>query len=172
MRAHLRNVDYLKYAAPISADSSDNQIRREAYKQMAIMIRKIKISVCIVFTATMVATLAAKCEAAHTVKAVLVDQESSLHTSVSNRDVYRLRIMPRKGAAFEAVAIDSYPSYAEALPLRGLVDKASFSITLVRTPYCDQTSNEDGNGTAVRCFAIVRDGWKAPKNAVIDLWWR
>jgi hypothetical protein len=139
---------------------------------MAIMTRNIKIPACIVFTAAIVATLTAKCEVAHTVKAVLVDQESSLHTSVSNRDVYRLRIMPRKGAAFEAVAIDSYPSYAEALPLRGLVKNTSFPITLVRTPYCDQTPNEDGNGTAVRCFAIVRGGWKVPENAAADPWWK
>lgn len=152
--------------------ASDDQVFRVAYKQMAIMIRKIKIHACIVFAATMVATLAAKCEAAHTVRAMLVSQESSLRTSVSNRDVYRLRIMPRKGPAFEAVAIDSYPSYAEALPLRGLVKNTSFSITLVRTPYCDQTPNEDGNGTAVRCFAIVRGSWRAPRNAAVDMWWR
>jgi hypothetical protein len=139
---------------------------------MAIMIRNIKIPACIFFTVTMVATLAAKCEAAHTVRAVLVDQESSLHTSTSNRDVYRLRIMPRKGAAFEAVAIDSYPSYAEALPLRALVKDASFSIKLLRTPYCDRTPRQDGDGTTVRCFAIVRGGWKAPKDAAVDLWWR
>jgi hypothetical protein len=153
-------------------DASDDQIRREAYKQMAIMIGYIKIPAYIVFTAMVITILAAKGEAAHTVKAVVVDQESSLHTSVSNRDVYRLQLMPREGAAFEAIAIDSYPSYAEALPLRDLQKDASFSIKLIRTPYCDQTSSHDGDRTAVRCFAIVRDGWKAPRNAASDLWWK
>jgi hypothetical protein len=36
-------------------------------------------------------------EAAHRVNAVLLSEESSLHTSVSNRDVYRLRVTPPHG---------------------------------------------------------------------------
>jgi hypothetical protein len=41
----------------------------------------------------------------HRVKAVLVSQESSLHTSVSNQNVYLLRIVPRSGAAFDALQL-------------------------------------------------------------------
>jgi hypothetical protein len=155
------------------ADASDDQIRREAYKQMAIMIGNIKIPACIVFTATIIATLAAKGEAAaHTVKAVVLDQESSLHTSVSNRDVYRLQLMPQKGAAFEAIAIDSYPSYAEALPLRRLAKDVPFSVKLIRTLYCDLPAIGDGQGPAVRCFKIERGSLKVPKNAASDPWWK
>jgi hypothetical protein len=139
---------------------------------MAIMIRNIKIPACIVFTAMIIATLAAKGEAAHTVKAVVVDQESSLHTSVSNRDVYRLQLMPREGAAFEAIAIDSYPSYAEALPLRQLAKDVPFSVKLIRTPYCDLPAIGEGQGPAVRCFKIERGSLKVPRNAASDPWWK
>jgi hypothetical protein len=120
----------------------------------------------------MVSVAMAQDTGSHRVKAMLVSQESSLHTSVSNRDVYRLRIMPRKEAAFEAVAINSYPSYAEALPLRSFVKNTNFSIKLVRTPYCDRKVADDMEGAIIRCFAMERDSWKAPKSAVIDVWWR
>jgi hypothetical protein len=136
------------------------------------MRKSLRTAAGIVFTAIMFAVLVAQGEAAHRVTAALVDQESSLHTSVSNRDVYRLRIMPRKGASFEAVAIDSYPSYAEVLSLRGLAKDATFSIRLVRTPYCDEISGTDGKGALVRCFAIERSGLKVPRNAVVDPWWK
>jgi hypothetical protein len=125
----------------------------------------------IVFTAT-IAVLAANGQTAHRVTAALVEQESSLHTSMSNRDVYRLRILPHKGAAFEAVAIDSYPSYEAALSLQGLAKDTSFSISLVRTPDCDERFGGDGTNSSVRCFAIVRSSLRTPKNASADLWWK
>jgi hypothetical protein len=73
----------------------------------------------------------------HRVKARLVSQESSLHTSVSNRDVYLMRVMPGSGAAFDATVVDSYPAYAEALPLHGLSKDITVSVKLIRPPYCD-----------------------------------
>jgi hypothetical protein len=108
---------------------------------------------------------------AHRVKAMLVSQESSLHTSVSNRDVYLLRVMPRSGVGFDATAVDSYPGYAEALPLHGLSKGVIISVKLIRTPYCDLPASEDGQRASTRCFAIERDTVRAPKNAA-DLWWK
>jgi hypothetical protein len=105
----------------------------------------------------------------HRVKAVFVAQESSLHTSLNNRDVYLLRVKPQHGAIFEAIAIDNYPGYADALPLHSLADGAHFSVKLERTPYCDQVAR-DGQA-AMRCFTIERGSWKGPKKAA-DEWWK
>lgn len=101
-----------------------------------------------------------------------MNRESSLHTSVGNRDVYLLRITPRSGAAFDAIAVDSYPGYAEALPLRRLTKDVTFSVKLVRTPYCDHSVTNDGQELAVRCFMIDHGSLKMPKDATSDPWWK
>lgn len=88
----------------------------------------------------------------HRVKATLVSQESSLHTSVSNRDVYILRVIPRSGVAFDATVVDIYPAYAQALPLHGLSRNMTFSVKLIRTPYCDLTTSDDGQGVPIPLF--------------------
>lgn len=80
---------------------------------------------------------------------------------------YRLRVTPRHGAAFDAIVIDSYPGYAEALPLHDIANDTRFSVKLIRTPYCDQGEGQE----AVRCFAIERRSWKGPKSGA-DQWWK
>lgn len=128
-------------------------------------------ALCFATAVTMGTALTAQAEVAHVVKATVVRRGSSLHTSLANQDVYFLRVMPRRGQAFEAIAVDNYPGYAAALPLRDLNKDVTFSIKLVRTPYCDRPAVND-EGIAIRCFAIDRAGWKAPKNVAADLWWR
>lgn len=109
-------------------------------------------------------------ESSHRVKATLLRQESSLHTSLGNRDAYLLMVKPAKGEEFEALAIDNYPGYVNALRL-GHLDKSSpFSIRLIRTPYCDRLSESDSQNV-IRCFEIDRNGWKAPASSV-DAWWK
>lgn len=108
-------------------------------------------------------------EVSHQVKVVLLRKESSLHTTISNRDVYLLRVIPQKGAAFDAVAIDSYPGYAKALPVQNLGD-VTFSMRLIRTPDCDRPSGYDAQ-KSIRCFRIDRTGWHTPKSA-IEEWWK
>jgi hypothetical protein len=111
-------------------------------------------------------------EVSHRVRVILTSRESSLHTSVSNRDVYLLRVMPRSGVAFDAIAVDSYPGYAEALPLRRLTQDVRFSLKLIRTPYCDRPAEGDGQELAVRCFMIDRGSLRVPRNAASDTWWK
>ena len=47
-------------------------------------------------------------EGSHRVKATMIARESSLHTSVNNRDVYLLRVTPRHGEPFDALVVDNY----------------------------------------------------------------
>lgn len=124
---------------------------------------------CLVAILLIVVSCAVRAETAHRVAAVLVSQESSIHTSLSNRDVYRLWVRPRHGVAFQAVAIDSYPSYAPPIPLHDLAKDATFSIKLTRTPYCDRTSDE--NQKPIRCFEIERGSWKGHRGPA-DQWWK
>jgi hypothetical protein len=128
-------------------------------------------SVCFIGAAITATTFVSQAEVSHRVRATLMNRESSLHTSVGNRDVYLLRVMPRNGATFDAIAVDSYPGYAEALPLRRLTKDVTFSVRLIRTPYCDRLVSSDGQELAVRCFTIDHGSLKMPKNAVTDLWW-
>jgi hypothetical protein len=127
---------------------------------------------CVVALLVMAGTSVVQGEATHRVNVVLLEEDSSLHTSVSNRDVYLLRVTPRKGTAFDAIAVDSYPPYAGALPAHLLNKGGTFSIKLMRAPYCDRASGGDGEGHAVRCFTIDHGSWKMPKNAESDLWWK
>jgi hypothetical protein len=106
----------------------------------------------------------------HRVKAILLSQESSLHTSVSNQDVYLLHIIPPNGAAFDAIAMDNYPSYAEALPLGWLNKTVAFSVKLIRTRDCDRVPEQ--SESSIRCFAIDRGSLKLPRDAATDLWWK
>jgi hypothetical protein len=110
--------------------------------------------------------------ASHRVRVVLVSKQSSLHTSLSNRDVYLLHVTPQRGAAFDAIALDNYPSYAEALPLQGFNKDVAFSLKLIRTPECDRAPEKDEQGPSIRCFAIERGSLRLPKNAAADLWWK
>jgi hypothetical protein len=110
-----------------------------------------------------------KSEASHRVNASFLAERSSVHTSVANRDAYLLRVTLRSGRAFDALAIDSYPGYADALPLHNMTKDAHFSVVLIRTPYCDRPDNE---GEVVRCFAIDRKSLKVRRGSAADQWWK
>lgn len=133
---------------------------------LAITATGLTVNIAVGFT---IGRAMAQSTGSHRVNAVLVAQESSLHTSLSNRDVYLLRVMPHHSEAFDAIAIDNYPGYADALPLHDFSKDARFSVKLIRTPYCDQAG---GEGQAVlRCFTIERASWKGPKSAA-NQWWK
>jgi hypothetical protein len=139
---------------------------------MLTMSKGMMQSICLAAAAITATAAISQGEVSHRVRAILMNRESSLHTSVGNRDVYLLRVTPRSGAAFDAIAVDSYPGYAEALPLHHLMKDVTFSVKLVRTPYCDRSVSSDGQELAIRCFMIDHGSLKMPKNAVSDRWWK
>lgn len=114
-------------------------------------------------------------EQTHRVKVTIVRRESSIHTSISNQDVYIIQVLQRGGSTFVARMIDEYPSYAERLPSTSLKEGELFSIAMRRTPYCDQRSNDDADERAdpsVRCFSMVHGSWRIPKDRAKDEWWK
>src|ERR1700733_3584671 len=119
----------------------------------------------VVFSSHMIAE-----EDLHRVRATMIAHESSLHTSVDNRDIYRVRVTPRRGQAFDAVVVDNFPSYAESLPVYLQREGATFSVQLRRTPYCDRIGN--GAGELTHCFAIEHGSWRAPRGMQMDAWWK
>jgi hypothetical protein len=112
-------------------------------------------------------------EVPHRVHATVLRRESSLHTSVSNQDVYLIQVVPKSGKAFTARMIDEYPSYGNALPDAVLREGGELSLALRRAPYCDQPEEANATGTdpSVRCFAVVHGSWKY-KDLVRDEWWK
>jgi hypothetical protein len=139
---------------------------------MLAMSKGMKRSICFAAAAIWVTTAPCQGEISHRVRAIVMNRESSLHTSVGNRDVYILRVTPRRGSAFDAIAVDSYPGYAEALPLRRLTKDVIFSLKLVRTPYCDRPATANVQDPDMRCFAIDHGSLKLPKSTESDLWWK
>jgi hypothetical protein len=113
-------------------------------------------------------------ESSHRVHATILRRESSLHTSLSNQDVYLIQVIPKSGKVFTARMIDEYPSYANALPDSVLREGGSLSVALRRAPYCDeapgQATSVDAD-SSVRCFAVVHGSWKF-KGLVRDEWWK
>jgi hypothetical protein len=110
----------------------------------------------------------------HRVHATILRRESSLHTSLSNQDVYLIQVVPKSGKAFTARMIDEYPSYANALPDSALREGGKLSVALQRAPYCDgvpSQANAEGADSSVRCFAVVHGSWKF-KGLVRDEWWK
>jgi hypothetical protein len=126
-------------------------------------------AICFACFGTLLLATTGEGETAHRVNASVLAERSSVHTSIANRDAYLLRVTPRSGTAFDAIAIDSYPGYAEALPLHDMTKDARFSVRLIRTPYCDRPDNE---GEVVRCFAIERKGLKILQGNAADQWWK
>jgi hypothetical protein len=139
---------------------------------MLTISKSVTLSICFVAAAITATAAVSQGEVSHRVRAILMKRESSLDTSVGNRDVYLLRITPRSGAAFDAIAVDSYPGYAEAFPLHRLTEDVTFSVKLVRTPYCDRSVSSDGQELTIRCFMIDHGSLKMPKNAALDPWWK
>ena len=139
------------------------------------MLTKIKTmaqSICLVVAALTVTADVSHGEISHRVRASLTNRESSVRTTLGNRDVYLLHVTPRRGTAFDAIAVDSYPEYAEALPLRRLGRDTAFSVKLIRTPYCDRPIAGDGPESVVRCFTIEHGSLKMPKNMASESWWK
>jgi hypothetical protein len=106
----------------------------------------------------------AQAQSEHRVEAVIEARDASLRTSITNQDIYLLRIKPKIGPEFEALGVDNYPSSGEPLPLAFVTQATPISIRLRRTPYCDGSSatSEAGAAVPVHCFAIAHGSWRAP----------
>jgi hypothetical protein len=107
----------------------------------------------------------------HRVKAVMMLRESTIRTTLANQDTYRVRVTPKSGRAFEALIVDSFPSYGETLPPALQSEGAVFFVRLRRTPYCDR----EASGTEVpltRCFAMEHGSWRAAEHTPVDEWWK
>lgn len=105
----------------------------------------------------------------HRVNVAIVRRESSVHSSVANRDSYLIQITPKSGKAFTARMVDEYPPYEQTLPFVSIGEGAAFSVALRRASYCDDL--EDA-GSSIRCFAVVHGSWKVPKGQLRDEWWK
>jgi hypothetical protein len=94
----------------------------------------------LIISSTLCAIGQADSTSAHRVRAVLISSESSVRSSLGNRDSYLIRIVPANGRPFLARMIDNYPSYADTFPRYLQAPGSSFSIELRRAAFCDQTS--------------------------------
>jgi hypothetical protein len=113
----------------------------------------------------------AQSSAAHRVKIMLLSHESSIHTSLENRDAYIVRVTARSGREFVARIIDEYPGYAADPPFSSFADGTVFSVALRRMAYCDGSLSEDVQ-QSMRCFALVHGSWKLPKPGADEQWWK
>jgi hypothetical protein len=110
-------------------------------------------------------------EQSHRVTVSIIRQESSIHTSIGNRDAYLIKVTSKTGRVYDGEMIDEYPSYAEGLPTSSLSDGETLSVALRRTRYCDTETKETNLASPVRCFEVVHGSWKLPK-AQRDEWWK
>lgn len=134
----------------------------------------------------------------HRVRAVMLDTETSVRTTVNNRDSYLIRIMPRHGQPFLARMIDNFPPYADPLPDYLRSQGTTFSVELWRATFCDQNQDRKTNpmnrmsdseidqapeaitlasqdehpGGVTRCFIAVHGSWKNAKGEQKDEWWK
>ena len=106
-------------------------------------------------------------QASHRVSVTLLRQESSIHTSLTNRDSYIVRIQPKSGKRFDARIVDQYPSYVPDAALLPASDDINYSVSLRRAPYCDSVLD----GSKMKCFEVVHETWRLPK-AAEDQWWK
>jgi hypothetical protein len=109
-------------------------------------------------------------EASHRVKVTILRRESSIHSSISNRDEYVVRIQPKSGKRFVARIVDQYPGYSDAPLIGAGKDGVLLSVSLRRAPYCDSDMNPEYGLESMKCFEVVHDSWRLPKNA--DDWWK
>jgi len=110
--------------------------------------------------------------ATHRVMVTVVHRESSIHTSVANRDSYLIQVTPKSGKVFTARMIDEYPAFEETLPDASVSDGADFSVALRRSSYCDDRWSGKDAKSSMRCFAVVHGSWKVPKGQLRDEWWK
>jgi hypothetical protein len=110
-------------------------------------------------------------EVAHRVNVTILRCESSIRTSVSNRDAYVVRVRPKSGREFEARIVDEYPGYSEPSPISFDKHIESASVALRRAPYCDSEASGQSRNDQIRCFEVVHGSWRIPKSRG-DQWWK
>lgn len=110
-------------------------------------------------------------EIAHRVNVKILRYESSIRTSVGNRDAYVVRVRPKSGREFDARIVDEYPSYSDPSLISLDKDVASASVILRRAPYCDSVAPGQGGTDQIRCFEVVHGSWRIPKGRE-DQWWK
>lgn len=110
-------------------------------------------------------------EKAHRVRVVIIKQESTVHTSVGNRDAYVVRVEPKSGNQFVARIVDRYPGYSDTALIPAVENDSHFSVALRRAPYCDSGQIETDKTDQMRCFEVVHGSWRLPKQAE-DQWWK
>jgi hypothetical protein len=106
----------------------------------------------------------------HRVDVTVLSVESSIHTSLTNRNAYLVRVKPKRGKAFVAKVVDEYPGYMDSSPISPENGEAEMSVMLRRTPYCD-----DGVGPetdALRCFEVVHKSWRSHAHDAAADWWK
>jgi hypothetical protein len=108
----------------------------------------------------------------HRVHVTILRCESSIHTSVSNRDAYIVRVQPKSGKQFVARIVDQYPGYSDAPLISRTKDDVLLSVALRRTPYCDSEMRVTDGPESMKCFEVVHESWRLPKSANEDQWWK
>jgi hypothetical protein len=109
----------------------------------------------------------------HRVTITVVAHESTLRTSMTNRDAYRMRVQTSRGETFEALAVDAYPSYEDELPSGLQAEGLSFSVRLKRSPDCDRTPPNAVLSGTLPCFSLEHGSWKIPRGMRLEqAWWR
>jgi hypothetical protein len=110
-------------------------------------------------------------EVAHRVHVRILQHESSIRTSVGNRDAYVVRVEPKNGNEFKARIVDEYPGYLDPPVISFDTDDASPSVALRRAPYCDSDVPGQDGTDQIRCFEVVHGSWRTPKSAKEE-WWK
>lgn len=110
-------------------------------------------------------------EASHRVTVTVLRHESSIRTSVGNRDAYVVRVQPKGGVSFVARIVDRYPGYSDTALIPAAENDSHLSVALRRAPYCDSGQIETDSTDQMRCFEVVHGSWRLPKQAE-DQWWK
>jgi hypothetical protein len=126
---------------------------------------------CLFVTGALTVTDHSFGEQAHRVRVAIITQESTVHTSVGNRDAYVVRVQPKSGNSFVARIVDSYPGYSDAVVVTAAKDDARISVALRRAPYCDTERTGTDGADEMRCFEVVHGSWRLPK-VDKDEWWK
>ena len=128
--------------------------------------------ICILLGCTLYGSVPASSETLHRVKISIVRHESSIRTSIGNRDAYLIRIAPKSGKVFIARMVDEYPAYEQTLPFASLNDGALFSVALRPIADCHGETADVTAEAPVRSFLVVHGSWRIRKAQTKDEWWR
>lgn len=109
---------------------------------------------------------------AHRVKVTILRHESSVRTSLGNRDSYLVKVIPKSGKVFVSRIVDTYPEYSDTPRLDLVKDGEVLSVSLRPAQYCDASATPDGEVQPVRCFQVIHSSWRLPKDATEDHWWK